>query len=145
HVLALRQNLLSVDTLIGVDHDSPFYNEKTKMGIFYAESWAMVHYLMLGNDGKRRPQLGTYMNLVAHGKDAGESFTEAFQTDYATLEKELRQYAGRSTFPAIRYKLQDKIDFDREMQVAPLSEAQAQYYLGDFLLHIDRLDAAETQ
>jgi predicted Zn-dependent protease len=31
------------------------------------------------------------------------------------------------------------------MQVTPISEAQAQYYLGDFLFHIGRLDAAEAQ
>src|SRR5262249_52750810 len=39
----------------------------------------------------------------------------------------------------------EKLDFDRDMQVAALSEAQAQYYLGDLLLHISRLDVAETQ
>src|SRR5262249_30179728 len=36
-------------------------------------------------------------------------------------------------------------DFNREMEVTQLSEAQAQYYLGDLLHHIGRLDAAEAQ
>jgi tetratricopeptide (TPR) repeat protein len=32
---------------------------------------------------------------------------------------------------------------EKEMQVAPLSEARAQFYLGDLLLHTDRLEEAE--
>jgi len=145
HIETLRDQLLSIDTLFAVDHDSPHYNEQSKRGMFYAESWAVVHYLMLGNNQHRRTQLGQFLNLFAGGKPLDESFRQAFQTDYRSFERELKDYIGRYTFPVIRYKLQNKIDFDREMQVSTLSEAQAQYYLGDLLLHMDRLETAETQ
>jgi len=145
HIETLRDQLLSIDTLFAVDHDSPHYNEQSKRGIFYAESWAVVHYLMLGSNQQRRTQLGQFLNLFAGGKPLDESFRQAFQTDYRSFERELKDYVSRYTFPVIRYKLQNKIDFDREMQVSTLTEAQAQYYLGDLLLHMDRLDTAETQ
>lgn len=147
HIVLLRElPLLPVATLLEVDHESPHYNEKTKQGIFYAESWALIHYLMMGNDGKRRPQFATYLNLIGAGKSVDESFREAFQSDYAVIEKELRDYVrNRITWPGLLFKSQNELDVDREMQVSPLPDVQAQYYLGDFLLHIDRLDAAETQ
>jgi len=48
-------------------------------------------------------------------------------------------------WPAIRLKLSDKLDVDRDMQTASVTEAEAQYYLGDLLLHMGRRDVAETQ
>jgi len=48
----LRQNrLIPLDVLFKVDHTSPYYNEQNKTSIFYAESWALTHYLMLGDNG----------------------------------------------------------------------------------------------
>jgi tetratricopeptide (TPR) repeat protein len=145
HVQTLRQTILPVNSLFAVNRTSPLYNEQSKQGIFYAESWAVFHYLMLANNRQRQPQLIRFLNLLASGKGMDESFSEAFQTDYAKFESDIREYISHFAFPIIQLKLQTKIDFDREMQVTAIGEAQAQYYLGDFLLHIGRLDAAEAQ
>jgi tetratricopeptide (TPR) repeat protein len=145
HIATLRQTFLGLNALFAVDHKSPYYNEQTKQGIFYAESWATIHYLMLGDNARRRPQLVKFLSLLGEGKPTDESFREAFQADYAVLEKEMQEYVEHPAFPIVRVTLQNKIDFDREMQVAALTEAQAQYYLGDYLMHIGRLDTAETQ
>jgi tetratricopeptide (TPR) repeat protein len=145
HVLTLQKSFLPVDRLFAVDHASPYYNEGTKQGIFYAESWAVMHYLMLSNNRARQPQLVKFLNLLASGKAINDSFTEAFETDPAKFEKDLTDYISRFTFPAVLFKLQAKIDFEREMTASPLTEAQAQYYLGDLLFHMGRNDAADAQ
>ena len=44
----------------------------------------------------------------------------------------------------MRFKFDIKMDFEREMQVTPLTEARAQFYLGDLLLHTNRLEEAEA-
>ena len=54
HVLR-SEPWIPLDTLVAVDHSSPFYNEKSHAGMFYAESWALVH--MLNLDPAYRPQL----------------------------------------------------------------------------------------
>src|SRR5713226_1894557 len=47
-VLLLRQNkLLPLEVLLKVDHDSPYYNEANRTSMFYAECWALVHFMML--------------------------------------------------------------------------------------------------
>jgi tetratricopeptide (TPR) repeat protein len=144
HVELLKQQqMLPLDVLLAVEHNSVYYNEKTKQGMFYAQSWASVHYLLFGN---RRQQFGKYLNLVSGGRSIESAFREAFETDYKTLEEEIRRYVQeRIAWPAIRVKLQEKLDFEKEMKPAALSEAQAQYYLGDLMLHSDRLDLAESQ
>lgn len=146
HLQTLKQSFIPINTLFAVTQASPYYNEQTKQGIFYSESWAVMHYLMLANNQQRRPELVKFLALAGSGdKSIDESFREAFQMDYATLEKELTEYVGHFAFPAVLFKLQSKIDFDRDMQVATLSEGQAQYYLGDLMLHTGRTDAAEAQ
>src|SRR5205085_8315307 len=39
------ERLMDVPALMAVGHDSDLYNEQNKIGIFYAESWALVHML----------------------------------------------------------------------------------------------------
>src|SRR5262245_57984450 len=48
---------IPLSTLLAVDHSSPYYNEKSKAGMFYAESWELVHMLFLSPD--YAPQLKT--------------------------------------------------------------------------------------
>ena len=49
HVLLLRQQFMHLEDLLRVTHDSPAYHERDKTGIFYAESWALVHYMLQGD------------------------------------------------------------------------------------------------
>jgi tetratricopeptide (TPR) repeat protein len=140
-----RERMLPLDVLFAVDRQSPHYNEKSRQGMFYAESWASVHYLMFGNNGKRRTQLARYLTIASNGKSVEENFREAFQTDFKSLEEEIRKYVQEQVaWPAIKMKLDEKLNFDREVRIASLSEAEAQYYLGDLLLHMSRMDDAET-
>jgi hypothetical protein len=47
-LFVLRQNrLLPLATLFTVDYSSPYYHEENKGSIFYAESWALMHYLQV--------------------------------------------------------------------------------------------------
>jgi tetratricopeptide (TPR) repeat protein len=146
HLLTLRQEkILPLRTLFAVDHYSPYYNEGGKRGIFYAESWALVHYLMMGNNGQYRPQLGKFLNLVGANVSIDEACKQAFRLPVETLEKELKKYVEGHSFRMQIATFERKLEFDSELKVAPLTEAQAQGYLGDLLLHTNRLTDAETR
>jgi len=146
HLLALREGkLYPLRTLFAVDHYSPEYNEGSKRGMFYAESWALVHYLILGNNGQRLPQLGKFLQLVTKGATIDDAFTQGFQTDIATLEKELKKYIEGHTFRMQVATFERKLEFDSEFTTSLLSEADAQAYLGDLLLHVNRSSDAEAR
>src|SRR5262245_996669 len=50
HILLLRDvKHLTIETLLKVDQSSPEFNEDTRATIFYAQSWALVHYFLLGS------------------------------------------------------------------------------------------------
>ena len=57
----LRHNkLIPLDVLFHVDASSPYYNEENKVSVFYAESWALTHYLMIGDKQAHRQMLVDY-------------------------------------------------------------------------------------
>ena len=47
------ERLIPLQDLFAVDRDSPIYNETSRRGAFYAESWGLLHYLMQGNEERR--------------------------------------------------------------------------------------------
>lgn len=144
HILLLRRNkLLPLATLFGVDRSSPYYNEREKSGMFYAESWALIHYLTHGQAGRRQPQLARFLELLASGNPLAQSFQQAFESDFATLEKELNEYVRQDKYRATLISYIEPADSDRELKSVPLTEAQAFAHLGDLLLHYDRADEAE--
>src|SRR4029079_3511235 len=93
-----RENsLIPLPRLFALDTQSKEYNEGHERGIFYSESWALVHYLLLGNENRREQAL-RYFDGLTRGEDGPEAFRRAFNTDEATLEKELREYVRRRRF-----------------------------------------------
>src|SRR5262249_10852129 len=53
--------LIPLEELLAVDDRSPYYNEAVKANIFYAESWAFVHFLM---HGPHKEEFTKYLELL---------------------------------------------------------------------------------
>jgi tetratricopeptide (TPR) repeat protein len=144
HLLLLReQRLIPLKQLFEVDYYSLHRNGRETKGVFYAESWALVHYLILGNEGKRLPQVGKFLDLLAKNTPTEQAFNDAFQTDIPTMEKEFKKYVEGHSFKAQVATFERKLEVETGAQAVPLSDAEAEAYLGDLLLHTDRpADAA---
>ncbi|HEX5705740.1 MAG TPA: tetratricopeptide repeat protein [Pyrinomonadaceae bacterium] len=144
HVHTLRdRQMLPLETLLTVDHRSPHYNETSKAGIFYAQSWALIHYLMLGEGGKRQGQLTQFIGRLNSEMTLEENFRQSFQADYKTVGDELRAYVRRFTFPALKVTFHKEVDFSKEVTSSPMSEAEVEYLSGDLLLRGGRFEEAE--
>jgi tetratricopeptide (TPR) repeat protein len=141
HVFLLRESkMLPLRTLFEVDHKSPHYNEAKKQGIFYAQSWALMHYLIIGKAGKVE-QLGKFMELLTAKTPLEQAFQQAFGTPMEVMEKELRDYVKKDRYNVLDGHFENKLELDTTNQAAPLTEAEAQAYLGDLLAHSRRKDA----
>ena len=147
HVQLIKRSpsLLPLRTLLAVDHSSPYYNESDKKGMFYAESWALVHYLIQANEGVRLPELMRYVNLLGAGTPFEDAFRQAFHTDVESMQRELEAYVRRFNAPLKVVPFDKGLEFDKEVKSAPLTDAQAHYYLGDLLRHMDRFEEAEAR
>jgi tetratricopeptide (TPR) repeat protein len=146
HLETLRSGkIYPMRQLFAVDSYSPEYNEGSKRGMFYAESWALVHYLILGNGGQRMPQLGKFIQLAANNVPIDEAVKQAFQTDVESLQKEFIKYVEGHTFKMQIATFEHKLEFENQMTSAPLTEAEGQAYLGDLMLHTNQLKDAEPR
>lgn len=144
HVGLLRQKtFIPLKDLLSVGHSSSLYNERDRQGIFYAESWALCHYLMIGDSNAREAQMVQYTTLINQGVDSEQAFAQAFKSSTAEVEKLLKNYISRSTYTANTYKL-PSIEGERDFSVNPISEAELQYHLGNLLARTNRIDEAEV-
>ncbi len=57
------------------------------------------------------------------------------------MEKDLREYVKQDRYNDLTGHFERKLELDPSPQAKPLTEAEAQAYLGDLLLHSNRADA----
>jgi tetratricopeptide (TPR) repeat protein len=138
-----NEKLIPLKDLFAINHDSKEYNEGNRQGVFYAESWALVHYLMIGNPA-RRDQLGTYVGLIASGKPIDDAFQAAFHSSYAELEGELRRYVRAYTMNYIQYTLADVKAVEIPVP-QPLPRDTQLVALADLLMHTNTPHFAEAE
>ena len=74
-----QNKLLPIETLLNVEHGSPYYNEANRASVFYAESWALIHYLMMDDVLARLDKLRQV--LLETNKMLGSSDTEPRSAD----------------------------------------------------------------
>ena len=127
----LRENrLIPLDVLFKVDQSSPYYNEQNQTSIFYAESWALTHYLMLGDNGSHKQLLLAYLQGLEQDGTPNEAVTRAFG-DLNKLQKDLQRYISGSSFFQVNGPAPAPIP-DEELQTRQISDAEADAYLGGF-------------
>ena len=143
NILLLRRNpLLPLPTLFTVDHASPYYHEENKGSIFYAESWALVHYIYLKDQREHTRQLTDYQELLIQKVDPVTAATQAFG-DLHKLQWELQRYVGQTSFPAIKMATHTEVD-DSSFKTRDLPSAQADAVRADFLAYNQRSADAQA-
>jgi tetratricopeptide (TPR) repeat protein len=143
--LLRSQELLPLKTLFSIDTRSAHYNEQEKTGLFYGQSWALVHYLMFGERG-RQEQFRRFIDQVSRGDNAAKAIQDSYGISLEMLEQELNTYVRRGEFAAQRIaSVNDPQAYAAytAMQRTSLTDAEANFYLGDLLLHTRRESEAE--
>ena len=121
HFILLRQSKwIDLATLVAVQHDSPLYNEKTHAGLFYAESWALVHMLYLGAD--YRPKLPALLEGIKSGAGAADTFQKAYGKTLEQVQKDLESYMRGTSFNASLFntRLAKEVDAPEVSDSSPL-------------------------
>ena len=142
HVLLLREQFIPLDQLVAVDHRSPLYNERAKTSIFYAESWALVHYLLLGEKQKYAAKAFLLLDALVSGTSFPEACQRFLGVSATHLEKELRAYLGRDSFTMTKWTFPDRLAAIDRLPAAPVMDADAHATAGALLLRMGRLAEA---
>ena len=142
HIVWLRNHpLIPLADLIAMDHDSPDYNEGLRRGVFYAQSWALTHMMVMGSsEGESRATV--YANLLQQGVDGEQAFQQAMGGTYKEIEKELNHYVRSTKFSYSKMPLSSQITAASTMTEMTFSEVLCR--LGSLLIALgpDRADFA---
>lgn len=142
--LLAHSTMMPLSQLFAVDHDSPEYNESQHQGIFYAQSWLLTHYLMLGNNADHKARFGQLTALLRQGQTPQQAFTNAFRVPLKTMEAELNRYLSGEKFASTDLILNTGLNGPQAFVTAGISTGEVCFRLGDELLRIGRLDTAEA-
>lgn len=120
---------IPVRKLIAPDDPAGASNEQKLM--FRAESWALVHYLMVGGtyDDSFTSRLDEYLKGLASGVDSATAFESAFDVELAILDQALHRYAERKRFPALALPT-DRFQKTGEIRASRPSQAEVAVAVG---------------
>jgi len=135
--------LLSLRTLLSADTSSELYQQQDKHALFYAQSWAFVHYLLSDVSGLRQAQLARYLELASAGTSVEESFREAFKVGFEQMEVALSAYVRAAHYRERRETFDSPVPPGAKPSTRALGDAETQAALGDLLLHTNRPEDAE--
>lgn len=144
HLRLLAQDpMMPLAELFSVTHDSPQYNEQSRQGIFYAESWLLTHLLFAGDNPALRQRFGNYTPLLRAGENPVQAFTNAMGLSLPQMEAQMQRYLQNGQFPTMQLTLQGHSSPPHNLLARPLTPVENYFRLGDELLRINRPDEAE--
>jgi tetratricopeptide (TPR) repeat protein len=135
--------LIPLNVLLAVDKDSPYYHEEGKGSTFYAESWALTHYLMITDRQMNLHRVNDYIDLLRNHEDPVQAGQKAFG-DLKRLEKELGRYIQQAMYMEFAMNSGLTAVDQSTYQVRPVSQAEADARRADVLAYVRRTDEAHT-
>ncbi len=142
HLYILQQNkLLPIETLLNVEQSSPHYNEANRASVFYAESWALVHYLMMDPEAQQRQLM---KNFLATWDKSGNQIEAAQQTfgDLKRFGQMIEGYSRQTTFRVGLLKNGQQAA-DKSYTVRSLPAGEILALRGDCATHRNKLELAK--
>ena len=137
-ILYLRTHpMIPLTVLFSVDAGSPYYHEEQKASVFYAESWALTHLLMMTDRANHTRRLNDYIELVRNNQDPAVAAEKAFG-DLQLLQRALESYvraAGYREF--VMSSAAAPID-ESKYKLNALTQSEAEAIRADVLARVQR-------
>ncbi len=139
----LRNNrLIPLTTLLQIDHSSPYYHEQQKGNIFYAESWALTHYLLIKDSQNKTHRLEDYANFMMQGQDSMTAAQSAFG-DLAKLNSALEAYVHQLNFMLYKTNYVPTVN-ESSFQAKTLDDTDVDAIRADVLMLSGRTEEARA-
>jgi hypothetical protein len=93
---AAQASLIDLDQVLKADSRSPVYHQNNLVGIFYAESWALVHMLKFSD--AYAPRFDRFLDAIGHGQPSDEALQTVYGKTPATVLQDLVRYVHGGRF-----------------------------------------------
>ncbi|MFW2405772.1 MAG: DUF1570 domain-containing protein, partial [Gammaproteobacteria bacterium] len=112
--------------------------------MFYAEAWALVHYLQNRKDHDRPfgIDMARYLELLESNTGHEEAFATAFGIDMSSINRDIKRYLSKGRFAYFSLPI-DKLLPEFDYEVETLSREQAALTLAGLALRLGELENAD--
>ncbi len=129
-----QERWFPLEELVGANREEVAAMSPRRTGVFYAQSWFVLHYVLLGErTGQMRERITPYLQSMMNGRVSVPAFEAAFGA-VEDVERDLRQYLRRTRFQALEIERPQGIDGD-SYAVAVLPPDQLHARLGSYFVH----------
>jgi tetratricopeptide (TPR) repeat protein len=125
-----NETLLPVSEMLETTNEAKLLRDPMRGNLFYAEAWAMVHYMMFGKDMEGGTKLNVFFKKLQDGEPQKDAFKDVFGDTHA-FDKALFTYVLGLTFKASALPADAKVDA-KSFPERKLTPAETEYELGCF-------------
>ena len=137
----LSTKWLDINLLSSVDSASPFYNERDRASIFYAQSWLLVHMLTLAP--QYRANFPKFVLAMSQSKSIDEACHAAYGKRAWEIDSDFRDYLKSKRIYAAVFDI--KLEKSAEEPVVSETSAfESDMMLADLLSMTRKRDEART-
>jgi tetratricopeptide (TPR) repeat protein len=133
------QSIIPVTEMLEINRRSPYLHDDAKIQLFYAQAWAMVHYLTFGPHMENGDKLQQFFKLLQDRVPQQKAFEQEFG-DLGAFDIAFSQYVKKPAFPAGVLPPNRNSD-PKSFAERQLTPAEVDYELGCF--HISAHHGAE--
>jgi tetratricopeptide (TPR) repeat protein len=123
-----NRTLIPVLTMLDIDSRSPYYQHEVQL--FYAEAWAMVHYMTFGPGMGNGEKLNQFFKIIQDGTSQQKAFQQIFG-DPRAFDNSFLEYVIRLGFSAAVLPPDHSSD-PKTFSERKLTPAEATYEVGCF-------------
>lgn len=145
HLRRIRAGAMPLRELLAVGYLSPTYEGGPSVaggrrGLFYAQSWALAHWIVAGGHGGL-PAVMAFGEEVAAGDDEETAFRRAFGMTVETADAALAAYLAAAPLPTLSVPVATAAE---RVDVSPVDGAAMDATLGDLLMREGRTADARS-
>lgn len=141
--LYLRERaLLPFEQLFAADHGSKLYTDEKHTGVFYAQSWALMHFWHFAETGAPKAAVHRFLSVAGDREKAGRAdlralFQNCFGCDYAEMQRRLERYIRKGTYRMGKHPL-PKLPPASTYQVRPVPVEEITLRLAELAVRVNR-------
>jgi Tfp pilus assembly protein PilF len=126
------RTLIPLQTMLTVTQRSSYYTDDFQAPMFYAESWALTHFLFFGDGMGNGKRMSDYVRLLQQQSNSQQLFEQVFGK-LSDVEKLFERYTVHFSFNAMVTNQPLEIDTSSFTE-GPMSAAETDAMLGGFAL-----------
>lgn len=134
HIDWLRSHVLSLEYILRLGGNNPDYEQGERRATIYAESWALVHSLILSPQ-RSEHRFDALLNELVRGTESVRALRKVYGPNALdSLTGAIRQMAERPSLPYIEWSFAEDFDVVR-VQTRILDGVETCTVLGELLAH----------